>query len=159
MWLRIDHSLIWYNQMIDAFKIYSSPYVRRISRQQCSQHACTVDMCIIDIITSFATWSRDFDAIYSHTNAHIYETCHEKNKQKNCPMSYANNKGPDQPAHPRSLISAFVVHFLGSIIPILLNSSFQDSSWSWEGQFESLIPGPNPRKQLLSRFCSYRAYS
>ena len=31
-------------------------------------------------------------------------------------MPYANNKGADQPAHPRSLISAFVVHCLDSII-------------------------------------------
>ena len=28
---------------------------------------------------------------------------------KMCLMSYANNKGADQPAHPHSLISAFVV--------------------------------------------------
>ena len=31
-------------------------------------------------------------------------------------MSYANNKGADQPAHPLSLISAFVVHCLSSVI-------------------------------------------
>ena len=31
--------------------------------------------------------------------------CHEKT----CVMPCANNKGLDQPAHPRSLISAFVV--------------------------------------------------
>ena len=30
---------------------------------------------------------------------------------------YANNKCTDQPAHPRSLISAFVIHCLDSIIP------------------------------------------
>ena len=35
-----------------------------------------------------------------------------------CLMSYANNKGADQPAHPRSLISTFVVHCLGSIISL-----------------------------------------
>ena len=34
-------------------------------------------------------------------------------------MSYANNKSADQPAHPRSLNSAFVVLYLDSIIPIL----------------------------------------
>ena len=34
-------------------------------------------------------------------------------------MSYANNKGADQPAHPRSLISTFVVRFLDSMICIL----------------------------------------
>ena len=32
---------------------------------------------------------------------------------------YANNKDADQPAHPHSLISAFVVRFLDSIIPLL----------------------------------------
>ena len=34
-------------------------------------------------------------------------------------MSYANNKGADQPAHPRSLISAFVVRCLNSIISVV----------------------------------------
>ena len=34
-------------------------------------------------------------------------------------MPYANNKGADQPAHPRSLISTFVVRCLDSIICIL----------------------------------------
>ena len=37
-------------------------------------------------------------------------------------MPYANNKGADQLAHPRSLISAFVVRCLDSIIPILATS-------------------------------------
>ena len=36
--------------------------------------------------------------------------------EKMCLMSYANNKGADQPAHPCSLISAFVVRCLDSII-------------------------------------------
>ena len=34
-------------------------------------------------------------------------------------MPYANDKGTDQPAHPRSLISTFVVRRLDSIIPLL----------------------------------------
>ena len=34
-------------------------------------------------------------------------------------LPYANNKGTDQPVHPRSLISAFVVRFLDSIIPLV----------------------------------------
>ena len=36
-----------------------------------------------------------------------------------CLMSHANNKGADQPVHPRSLISAFVVHCLDSIISLV----------------------------------------
>ena len=34
-------------------------------------------------------------------------------------LPYANNKGTDQPAHPRSLISTFVVHSLDSIISVV----------------------------------------
>ena len=34
-------------------------------------------------------------------------------------MSYASNKGADQPAHPRSLISAFVVRCLDSIMSLV----------------------------------------
>ena len=38
------------------------------------------------------------------------------------PAGFANNKSPDQPAHPRSLISAFVIRFLESIISKLATS-------------------------------------
>ena len=38
---------------------------------------------------------------------------------KMCLMSYANNKGAGQAAHPRSLISTFVVRCLDSMICIL----------------------------------------
>ena len=38
---------------------------------------------------------------------------------KMCLMTYANNKGADQPAHPHSLISTFIVRCLDSIICIL----------------------------------------
>ena len=34
-------------------------------------------------------------------------------------MPNANNKGADQPAHTRSLISTFIVRCLDSILPIL----------------------------------------
>ena len=39
--------------------------------------------------------------------------------EKTCLMSYANNKGTDQPAHPRSLISAFVVRCLDSVMSLV----------------------------------------
>ena len=45
---------------------------------------------------------------------YTYEPDHEKM----CLMLYVNNKGADQPAHPRSLISAFVVRCLDSIISL-----------------------------------------
>ena len=48
-------------------------------------------------------------------NIYIIEPCHEKT----CFMLYANNEGADQLARPRSLIYAFVVCCLDSIILIL----------------------------------------
>ena len=37
-------------------------------------------------------------------------------------LPYANNKGADKPAHPHSLISAFIVRILDSIIPLVSRS-------------------------------------
>ena len=37
-------------------------------------------------------------------------------REKTCRRGFANNTGTDQPAHPRSLISAFVFRLLESII-------------------------------------------
>ena len=48
----------------------------------------------------------------------VYAIC-EQQRPRHEKMSYANNKGADQPAHPRSLISAFVVRCLDSIIPLV----------------------------------------
>ena len=42
----------------------------------------------------------------------------EPGHEKMCLMSYANNKGADQPVHPRSLISAFVVRCLDSMVSL-----------------------------------------
>ena len=42
----------------------------------------------------------------------------EPGHEKMCLMPYANNKGTDQPAHLRSLISAFVVRCLDSTISL-----------------------------------------
>ena len=37
-------------------------------------------------------------------------------REKTCLRRFANNKGADQPAHPRSLISANIIRYLESII-------------------------------------------
>ena len=47
----------------------------------------------------------NFDELSQKYTQNVNEPGHEKM----CLMPYANNKGADQPAHPRSLISAFVV--------------------------------------------------
>ena len=48
--------------------------------------------------------------------------------RENLLREFANNTGADQPAYPRSLISAFVIRFLESIIVNLLQMTFQFSS-------------------------------
>ena len=42
--------------------------------------------------------------------------------EKPCLWRFANNKGADQPAHPRRLISAFVISLLERIISTLATS-------------------------------------
>ena len=42
--------------------------------------------------------------------------------EKSCLWGFANNKGADQPAHPHSLASAFVIRLLESIISRLATS-------------------------------------
>ena len=54
-------------------------------------------------------------------------------------LQFVNNKGADQPAHPRGLISTFVVRCLDSIIPLLPISEIS-------GRFEStLVANPEDR--------------
>ena len=53
-----------------------------------------------------------------------YLLCKQHNQKwastrENLSSGFANNAGADQPAHPRSLISAFVIRFLERIICIL----------------------------------------
>ena len=52
---------------------------------------------------------------YLSTNIFVSD---EPGHEKMWFMAYANNKGADQPAHSRSLISAFVVWCLDSIISL-----------------------------------------
>ena len=62
-------------------------------------------------------------------------------------MPYANNKGVDQPVHLCSLISAFIVCCLDSIIPLA-------SFCSWAGRFQSdLVANPE------GRFSYYEAHT
>ena len=41
---------------------------------------------------------------------------------KTCPRGFVNNKGADQPAHLRRLVSTFVIRLLKSIISQLASS-------------------------------------
>ena len=50
--------------------------------------------------------------------------CKWASTRENLSSGLANNKGADQTAQPRSLISGFVIRFLDSIIPKLATSIF-----------------------------------
>ena len=66
-------------------------------------------------------------------------------------LPYTNNKDADQPAHPRSLISTFVVSYFYSIIPLLAKyelSRLLTSFCSCVGEFEYYLV-TNPRKQVF----------
>ena len=60
-----------------------------------------------------------------------------------------NNKGADQPAHPRSLISTFVVRYLDSKIPVLAKSKISRLliSRSCADRFKSYLVG-NPEDRF-----------
>ena len=53
-------------------------------------------------------------------------------------LPYANNKGADQPAHPRSLISTFVIRCLDSIISLVSISKISSLSLASEAEQASL---------------------
>ena len=77
-------------------------------------------------------------------------------REKTCLQLFANNTGADQPAHPRSLISAFVIRFLLSIISRLDTSKilkFLDSLCSGGDWFE-----PRFLKNPEDRFCHVKAH-
>ena len=71
-------------------------------------------------------------------------------REKTCLWRFANNTGADQLAHPRSLISAFVVRYLESIICKLCcrwNINSLSSLCSWGDWFETRFDG-NPEDRF-----------
>ena len=65
-------------------------------------------------------------------------------------MPYANNKSTDQPVHPCSLISAFVVHCLDSIFPLVSISKISSLYLAPVAVQAGLsLPGCKPRRQIF----------
>ena len=63
------------------------------------------------------TESLQFSNVHNHKVLTIYEPC-----RNNLFLPYANNHGADQPAHPHSLISAFIVRYQDSIIYVIASA-------------------------------------
>ena len=80
---------------------------------------------------------------------------------RKCVMPYANNKGADQPAHPRSLISAFVVRCQDRMVYSLYIRNFKILAGlcSWAGQFGSCLVGDSRRHTLSWRGSCYSILS
>ena len=83
-------------------------------------HKVNVSICIhshlmgiVDTQTSTPYTSRDYMIVLALQNRH----CSHMGERENLSFSvFANNKVVDQPAHPRRLISAFVICFNWKVI-------------------------------------------
>ena len=73
-------------------------------------------------------------------------------RKKTCPWGFTNNKGTDQPAHPRRLISAFVIRVLESIISDLATSEFSSFQLVWVAEETglSLILSDTPKTGFVA---------
>ena len=60
--------------------------------------------------------SPDIDSVTNEELYFPFDFIIGPRREKPCLRGFANNTSADQPAHPRSLISAFVIRFLKSII-------------------------------------------
>ena len=73
----------------------------------------------VEITTLYRCTRRCFTTATRRTDNCCDINIHEPGHEKTCLMSYANNKGKDQPAHPHSLISAFVFRCLYSVMSLV----------------------------------------
>ena len=68
-------------------------------------------------------FSIELSLCFTDSYTKMYSNNNGPGHAKTCLMPYANNKGANQPAHSRSLISTFVVRCLDSIICIRVISN------------------------------------
>ena len=106
----------------------------RILGRLCSFFACFDSVIFMNFISFSKLLSRNiyFHSLTCSITENIIRPCsldslsfksnnffvHEPGHEKMCLMIYVNNKGADQPAQTHSLISAFVVRCLDSIISL-----------------------------------------
>ena len=139
--LRLDHSL---RRLIGATNFH----VINIKKQTENANA--------NHTWKIAGWSESSLLDYTLIVTQVLQFGHVMRKTV---LPYADNKGADQPAHPRSLISAFVVRCLESIIQ---NSKTLASLWSWAGWFECYLVANSEDRfshveaQLIDCVCNWK---
>ena len=87
--------------------------------------------------------------VFSWHGSNVYEPSHEKM----CLITYVNNKDAAEPAHPRSLISSFVVQRQDRSLYIR-NFKILVGLCSWAGQFVSSL-ARDSRRHIFSWRGSY----
>ena len=108
------------NENFEYSYLHSNAFLR-LQMEHCKPHnaAChPTKFCVINDVKWFSPvyrriYCRKLSDVTLQKRVHIEfgPQC-----EKTCLRGFANYTGTDQPAHPRSLISAFVIRFLESII-------------------------------------------
>ena len=108
---------------LDMSTVFTENALKRLHKLQFYQVIKFHDNKISHLVFLYVSW---FNDTYSNWTA----------TEKTCPV-ICNNKGPDQPAHPRSLISNFAVCFLRRLIPRL--ASFEKKIYFLSNPFSQTI--------------------
>ena len=81
-----------------------------------AQHTCMTDLNMLEADPEVKVFLKDRHVDCVRVDGASDEGPSGPRREKTCLLWFANNKGADQPAHPRSLINAFVIRFLESNI-------------------------------------------
>ena len=107
-------TLLWYifHLQLKCSSLFVKGVLFFLTHKRVQQSPCfhSGDLTIQPITNHIKSLFQEFRSLVSA------RTVNESDHEKTCLMPYAYNKDADQPAHPRSLIRAFVVRCLNSII-------------------------------------------
>ena len=103
----------------DCMPLISTEFTTCQSTNSISQH-CVFNGSCAWLLYRKVAWRQIilYEEISKQKAGNIYSFIYEPGHEKTCLMSYANNKGTDQPVHLRNLISAFAVRCLDSVMSL-----------------------------------------
>ena len=143
----------WYATILDIFYVFMVSDQRAFS----SKSYDLVPTCIVGrgtcLVGHLFAWQHFLFDVFLLLLLVSEEGCYLwlATSWENLFMPYANNKGADQPAHPRSLISFFVVRCLGCIISLVSISEISRLKLASRAEQPVwVLPGRNPRRQVFS---------